>query len=89
MTAAFNFSQALRSIRKQWLEDASLYLLIVLLGLLTMFFAFWTPAGSPGYRKETLKDNEVITINKVEKSDPAFMYKTIVTNGGAIRFVLQ
>ena len=89
MIIILKFSQTQNSIRKQWLENTGLYLLMLLLGLLTLFFAFWTPVDDPGYEKESLRDNEVTTNIKVEKSDPAMIYKTIVTNGDAIRSVLQ
>jgi hypothetical protein len=89
MTTTFNFFQNRRSIRTQGSENASLFLLMLLLGLLTLVFAFWTPANEPGYSKQSLKSNEVTTNNKIEKADPATIYKAIVTNGDAIRSVLQ
>jgi hypothetical protein len=88
MTTSFNYSQSRQSIRKQGSENARLYLLMALLGLLTLFFTFWKTA-EPGYQNQSLKGYEVMTNNKVEKSDPATMYKAIVTNGDAIRSVLQ
>jgi len=54
-----------------------------------LFFVFWTPAGEPGYSKQSVKGSEVTTNSKIEKADPATMYKAIVTNGDAIRSVLQ
>ena len=89
MTTTFYFSQTLQPIKKQESENIRLYILMFLIGLLTLFFALWTPAAEPAYPKPSLKGNEVTTNNKVEKADPATMYKTIVTNGDAIRSVLQ
>ena len=89
MTTAYNFSQNRRFTEKQDSENARLYLLMALVGLLTLFFVFWTPASEPGYSKQSLKGSEVTTNNKIEKADPAIMYKAIVTNGDAIRSVLQ
>jgi hypothetical protein len=88
MTTSFYFSQSRISIKKQSADNTPLYLLIVLLGMLTFFFAFWTTAD-PGYQRQSLKSNEVTPNNKIAKADPAAMYKTIVTNGDAIRSVLQ
>jgi cell division septal protein FtsQ len=88
MTTAYNYSQNRQSTVKQGSENARLYLLMILLGLLTLFFVFWTPT-EPGYEKQSFKGSEVTTNNKIEKADPATMYKTIVTNGDAIRSVLQ
>ncbi|MGZ8557819.1 MAG: hypothetical protein ACXWWC_05785 [Chitinophagaceae bacterium] len=89
MTTTFNFSQNMPSINRQVPENTRLYLLMFLIGLLTLFFAFWAPAGDPAYTKPTPQGNEVTTTNKVEKADAATMYRTIVTNGDAIRSVLQ
>jgi hypothetical protein len=88
MTTAYILSQKKRSAGKQVSSDTSLYLLIILLGLLTLFFVFGTTAES-GYQKQVVKGNEVTTTNKIEQADPATMYKAIVTNGDAIRSVLQ
>ena len=88
MTTAFNFSPNRQSAIKQGSESARLYLLMILLGLLTLFFVFWAPA-EPGYSKQSLRGREVIISNKIGKADPATMYKAIVTNGDAIRSVLQ
>lgn len=88
MTTAYVFSQKRQPGGKHASGNTRLYLLMVLLGLLILFFSFWTTAD-PGYQKQSLKGNEVTTANKIEKADPATMYKTIVTNGDAIRSVLQ
>ena len=88
MTAAYVFPQKRQPAGKHASENTLLYFLMILLGLLTLFFSFWTTAD-PGYQKQSLKVNEVTTTNKIEKADAATMYKTIVTNGDAIRSVLQ
>ena len=89
MTTAYNLSQNRRFTGKQGSENAQLYLLMALVGLLTLFFIFWTPANEPGDTKQSMKGSEVTTNNKIEKADPATIYKAIVTNGDAIRSVLQ
>lgn len=88
MTTAYFLSQKTRPSGKQVSANTSLYLLMILLGLLTMFFVFGS-ASDPVYQKQVVKGNEVTTNNKIEKADPATMYKSIVTNGDAIRSVLQ
>lgn len=88
MTTAYFFSQKRQPAGKHASENTRLYLLMILLGLLTLFFSFWATTD-PGYPKQPLKGNEVTITNKIEKADPATMYKTIVTNGDAIRSVLQ
>lgn len=88
MTTAYVFSQKRQPAGKHAPGNSRLYLLMILLGLLTLFFSFWTTAD-PGYQRQPLKGNEVTTTNKIEKADPATMYKAIVTNGDAIRSVLQ
>ena len=50
------------------------------------------PGASVRYKFDIsmpLKGNEVTTSNKIEKADPAALYKAIVTNGDAVRSVLQ
>jgi hypothetical protein len=89
MTTAYNFSQNRRFTERQGSENARFYLLMALVGLLTLFFVFWTPGSEPGYSKQSLKGSEITTNSKIEKADPATMYKTIVTKGDAIRSVLQ
>lgn len=88
MTTAYVISQKRRPARKHVSADLSLYLLMILLGLLTLFFVFGTSV-KPGYQTQSVKGNEVPAGNKIEKADPASMYKAIVTNGDAIRSVLQ
>jgi hypothetical protein len=88
MTTGYILSQKTRPAGKQVSANTSLYLLMILLGLLTLFFVFGS-AAEPGYQKQVVKGNEVTTNNKIEKADPATMYKSIVTNGDAIRSVLQ
>jgi hypothetical protein len=89
MTTACNFSQNRRFMEKHGSDNARLYLLMTLIGSLTLFFVFGTPDSEPGYSRQSLKANGVTTNSKIEKADPATMYKTIVTNGDAIRSVLQ
>lgn len=88
MDTRYIFSPKQRAVGKHSSENNRLYLLIILLGLLVLFFSFWKTADS-GYAKQAWKGNEVTISNKIEKADPATMYKTIVTNGDAIRSVLQ
>jgi hypothetical protein len=88
MTTAYILSQKRRPASKHVSADTSLYLLMILLGLLTLFFVFGT-SSEAGYQKQSSNGIEVITNNKIEKADPATMYKAIVTNGDAIRSVLQ
>jgi len=90
MTTTFDLSQNQPPVKKQGKPDnASLYLLMVLLGVLTLFFAFGKPNKGRGYPNQSLNGNEVTSNNKIVKADPASLYKTIVTNGDAIRSVLQ
>ncbi len=88
MTTSYILSQRRQLTAKQGSENTSLYLLMILIGLLTLFFVFGTSA-EPGYQSQSVKGNEVTTGNKIKKADPASMYKAIVTNGDAIRSVLQ
>ena len=90
MTTTFKLSQNRPPAKKQGSPgNARLYLLMVLLGVLTLFFAFGKPGKGRGYPNQSLKGNEVTSNNRIEKADPASIYKTIVTNGDAIRSVLQ
>ena len=90
MTTLFNLSQNRTPGKKQGSPgNARLYLLMVLLGILTLFFAFGKPGNRLRFPNQSLKGNEVTSNNKIEKADPATLYKTIVTNGDAIRSVLQ
>jgi len=89
MTTTFNLSHNRPPVKKHGNPDnARLYLLMVLLGVLTLFFAFGKP-GKGHYPNQSLNGNEVTSNNKIEKADPETLYKTIVTNGDAIRSVLQ
>jgi hypothetical protein len=88
MTTAYILSQKRRPASKHVSADTSLYLLMILLGLLTLFFVFGT-SSEPAYPKQSFNGNEVTTNNKIEKADPAALYKAIVTNGDAVRSVLQ
>jgi len=89
MTTSYNYSQKRPSVKKQINPgEARLYLLMVLLGVLTLFFAFGKP-DKGRLPNQSMNGNEVTSNNKIEKADPATLYKTIVTNGDAIRSVLQ
>ena len=90
MTTTYNLSKYRPPVKKQSNpENARLYLLMVLLGVLTLFFALGKPDDRQRYPNQSLKGSEVTSNNKIEKADPATLYKTIVTNGDAIRSVLQ
>ena len=92
MTTAFRFSKFLSIIRKYRLENKKLSLFspVTLLVLLAFVFTFFlTASGETGYsRKDTGRVKTAIE-NKVSNSDSEMMYKNIVTNGDAIRSVLQ
>ena len=89
MTTAFRFSKFLSIIRKFGLgnKKLSLFSPVTLLVLLAIVFTFFlTASGETGYTREgTVKTME----NEVSKSDSEIMYRNIVTNGDAIRSVLQ
>jgi len=83
MTTTSKFS------RKERSDSMKLYLLMLLLGLLTLFFAIGIPGKKNDYAAQSLQGNEVTTNNKIKKANPATMYEAIVSNGDAIRSVLQ
>ena len=89
MTTTFRL---LPFIRKYGLENKKLSLFspVTLLVLLAIVFTFFlTASGETGYsRKDTGRVKTAIE-NEVSKSDSEMMYKNIVTNGDAIRSVLQ
>ena len=89
MTTTFRL---LPFIRKYGLENKKLSLFspVTLLVLLAIVFTFFlTASGEMGYpRKDTGRVKTAIE-NEVSKSDSEMMYKNIVTNGDAIRSVLQ
>ena len=95
MTTIFSLSRLQLFIRKSCSGNRrlSLFSPVTLLGLIAVVFTFFlnTP-GEPGYTEKSLKDSEVIKTSmeyEVSKSDPESIYKTIVTDGDAIRSVLQ
>lgn len=89
MTTTFKL---LSLIRKYDLENKKLSLFspLTLLVLLAIVFTFFlTASGETGYtRKDAGRVNTTME-KEVSKSDSEMMYKTIVTNGDAIRYVLQ
>jgi hypothetical protein len=90
MTTTFRSSKLL-SNTSVGLENKKLSLFspVTLLVLLAIVFTFFlTASGETGY---TRKDNNTVNTLKNEaiKSDSEMMYKNIVTNGDAIRSVLQ
>ena len=92
MTTAFRFSKFLSIIRKYGLENKKLSLFspVTLLLLLAIVFTFFlTASGDTGYTREGTQRVRTTMENEVSKSDSEMMYKTIVTNGDAIRSVLQ
>jgi hypothetical protein len=91
MTTAFRFPKFLSIIRKYGLENKKLSLFspLTLLVLIAIVFTFFlTASGETG---SASKDSEMVKTmeNEVSKSDSEMMYKNIVTNGDAIRSVLQ
>jgi hypothetical protein len=54
MTTTFSFSRLLQLIRKQWIENARLYLfsVLALLGLLALILTFWVTTSGPYYRED-------------------------------------
>jgi hypothetical protein len=92
MTTAFSFSKFLSIIRKYRLENKKLSLFspVTLLVLLTIVFTFFlTASGETGYTREDTQRVKTTMEDEVSKSDSEMMYKNIVTNGDAIRSVLQ
>ena len=89
MTTAFRF---LPFIRKFGLENKKLSLFspVTLLVLIAVVFIFFlTASGETGYTREDRGRVKTTMENEVSKSDSEMMYKNIVTNGDAIRSVLQ
>jgi len=92
MTTAFRFSKFLLLIRKYGLENKKLSLfspatLLVLLAIVFIFFL--TASGDTGYTRGDAGRVKTTMENKAGKSDSEMMYRNIVTNGDAIRSVLQ
>lgn len=92
MTTAFRFSKFLSIARKFGLENKKLSLFspVTLLVLITLVFTFFlTASGETGYTREDGGRVKTTMENEVSKPDSEMMYKNIVTNGDAIRSVLQ
>lgn len=92
MTTAFRFSRFLSIIRNYGLENKKLSLFspVTLLVLITIVFTFFlTASGETGYTREGGGRVKTTIENEASKSDSEMMYKNIVTNGDAIRSVLQ
>ena len=92
MTTAFRFSKLVSIARKYSLENKKLSLfspatLLVLLAIVFTFFL--TASGDTGYTREDTGKVKTTVENGVSKSNSEMMYKNIVTNGDAIRSVLQ
>jgi hypothetical protein len=92
MTTAFKFSKFLSIMWKYGLKNKKLSLFspVTLLVLLAIVFTFFlTASGDTGYTRENARRVKTTMENGVSKSDSEMMYKNIVTNGDAIRSVLQ
>ena len=91
MTTAYHSSKILLFIRKYGLENKKLSLFspVTLLVLLAFVFTFFLTASGEGYVKKSPGETEMAKKGEVNKSDSELMYKNIVTNGDAIRSVLQ
>ena len=91
MTTAYHSSKILLLIRKYGFENKrlSLFSPLTLLVLLAFVFTFFLTASGENYSKKSLNETEMAKKNEVSKSDSEMMYKNIVTNGDAIRSVLQ
>jgi len=89
MTTTFRL---LPFIRKYGFENKKLSLFspVTLLVLLAIVFTFFlTASGETGYARKNADRVNTTMENGVSKSDSEMMYKNIVTNGDAIRSVLQ
>lgn len=89
MTTAFRL---LPFIRKYGLENKKLSLFspVTLLVLLAIVFIFFlTASADKGYTRENSERVRTIMENEVSGSGSETLYKNIVTNGDAIRSVLQ
>jgi hypothetical protein len=55
MTAAFSFSRLMQLIRKQWVENARLYVFsaLALLGLMGLVFLFWISTSGSYYHEDS------------------------------------
>lgn len=78
--------------RKFGLENKKLSLFspVTLLVLIAIVFIFFlTASGETGYIRQDAGKIKTTMENGTSKSDSEMMYKNIVTNGDAIRSVLQ
>ncbi|MGZ8549635.1 MAG: hypothetical protein ACXWV2_03190 [Chitinophagaceae bacterium] len=92
MTTTFRLSKFQAGTRKPGSEDKKLSLFspLTLLVLLAIVFTFFfTASGDTGYLRENAGSVKSKMENGVIKSDSEMMYRNIVTNGDAIRSVLQ
>lgn len=89
MTANFNLSQRLPVIKKSWDENARLYSLLFLVVLLLAVFTFWKPQGEGYYTSKQFETNEPAGDVNRNRADSESQYRSIVTNGDAIRSVFQ
>jgi hypothetical protein len=89
MTANFSLSQNLPCFKKHWDENSRLYSLFFLVMLLVAVFTFWKPQGEGYYTNKQLETSEADRELNRSQSDSESQYRSIVTNGDAIRSVFQ
>ncbi len=88
MTANFSLSQCLPVIKKSWDENARLYSLLFLVLLLLAVFTFWKPQDEGYYTSKQFESEAAGDVNR-NQADSESQYRSIVTNGDAIRSVFQ
>lgn len=87
MTANFKTTaQRFPGIRKSWKENSSLYSLIFLVMLLLAVFTFWKPQGDALYTRQL---NSSEAAGDFSRDQSELQYRNIVTNGDAIRSIIQ
>lgn len=89
MTANFNLSQKPPVVKKHWDENSKLYSLFFLVMLLVAVFTFWKPQGEGYYTTKQFETGEAAGDRSRNQSDSESQYRSIVTNGDAIRSVFQ
>jgi hypothetical protein len=89
MTANFSLSQNLPGLKKHWDENSRLYSLFFLVVLLVAVFTFWKPQGEGYYTNKQFETGEAAGDRSRNQSDSETQYRSIVTNGDAIRSVFQ